>query len=82
VKVSVKVFPAAGLCERRRELEIALEEGSMRELEERLFGALGADPLEAKALMFLLNGRGIGRRDGVVFKDGDQLWLLPQVSGG
>ena len=81
MKVSVKVFPIAGLCDRRQELELALEGGSMGELEALLFERLGAAP-KTKAFTFLLNGRGVGKRESVVLRDGDNLWLLPQISGG
>ena len=80
--VQVKVLPVAGLCDQKQEMEIALEEGSMTELDARLEERLGVNPRTIKSLMFLHNGRGFDGLADVTFADGDQLWLLPQISGG
>jgi len=82
MKVQVKIFPVAGLCDQKRELEITLEEGNMNELEVHLEERMGVNPRVIKSLMFLHNGRAMGEQENVVFKDGDLLWLLPQISGG
>ena len=82
MKVQVSVFPIAGLCSQKQEMELALEEGSMGELETLLFNRLGVKFRKAEALMLMLNGRGLDIHEEVVFCDGDQLWLLPQISGG
>ena len=82
MKVQVSVFPIAGLCNEKQEIELAMEEGNMGELETLLFNRLGVKLQKAEALMFMLNGRGLGRDEEVVFCDGDKLWLLPQISGG
>ena len=82
LRVHIKVFPIAGLCEQRQEIELALEEGSMTEMETLLFKRLEVNPGNIEAYMFLHNGRGLDNDKDVVFRDGDQLWLLPQISGG
>ena len=82
MKVRVNIFPIAGLCDRKQELEIALEEGSIGELHTHLEDRLGVNPRTIKSLMFLYNGRALDERDNVALSDGDTLWLLPQISGG
>ena len=82
MKVHVKVFPIAGLSNKRQEFEVSLEEGSMSCLETHLEERLGVTPRNVKSLMFLHNGRGLDNRENAVFRDGDLLWLLPQISGG
>jgi molybdopterin converting factor small subunit len=82
MKVQVKIFPIAGLCDKKQELEIPLAEGSMGELEAYFEERLGVNLRAIKSLMFLHNGRSIDERENVVFSDGDLLWLLPQISGG
>ena len=83
MKVNIKIFPIAGLSEQRREMEIALEEnGGMGELLARLQEQLDVNLQKIEALMFLHNGRGMDKSENVIFQDGDQLWLLPQISGG
>ena len=82
MNVHVKIFPIAGLSEQRQEMELALEEGNMGELETLLFNRLGANPGNAEAYMFMLNGCGLDNWEEVVFRNGDQLWMLPQISGG
>ena len=83
MKVQVKIFPAAGLCDQKQEFEIVLNKGNFAELETRLEERFGINPLPIESLIFLHNGRGLdGRRENVTFQDGDLLWLLPQISGG
>ena len=86
MKVNVKVFPIAGLCEQTRELEISLENGCMAELTPLLEGELGVNPglrlCKNESLMFLHNGRRLDEPENTVLCDGDLLWLLPQISGG
>ena len=82
MKVNIRVFPIAGLCNQRLEMALALEEGSMNELLRLLSGQLGVNLPETGAFMFLHNGRGLDRYEDVFFQDGDQLWLLPRISGG
>ena len=82
IKVNVKVFQTTGLCAKTEELEITLGEGSFGELQKLLGKVLGVDLHETKALMFLHNGCVLDRRNSVVFRDKDKLWLLPLLSGG
>ena len=82
MKVFVKVFPTAGLCDETRKLEIALEEGNMSELQTHLQERLDANPNKIEELMFVHNGRAMDKRKDVFFQDGDQLWLMPMLSGG
>ena len=82
MKVNVKIFQTTGLCEKTEELEITLEEGSFNELLYLLGKKLGVNLHEAKALMFLHNGRVLDRSKSMVFRDKDKLWLLPLLSGG
>ena len=82
MKVLVKVFPAAGLCDQTQELEITLEEGSLSELLTLLQERLSVNPGKIEELMFVHNGRAMDRREDVLFQDGDQLWLMPMLSGG
>ena len=80
--VDVKIFPIAGLCNKKQELQIALEEGNMGELRRLLPERLGVNLPGPEAFMFLYNGRALRQQEDVFFQDGDQLWLLPQISGG
>ena len=94
MKVHIKVFTIAGLCNQSQKLELALENGSFSEMLIRLQGRLGANlgnnpdycsgdgSDKFEKLMFMHNGRALGKCKDVVFKDGDQLWLLPLLSGG
>ena len=94
MKVHVKIFPIAGLCNQSQKLELALEEGHFSEMLMCLQGRLGANldnnPDDCSGdgfdkfekLMFMHNGRALGKCKDVVFQDGDQLWLLPLLSGG
>jgi len=82
MKMNVKVFPVTGLCNRTREMEVNLEEGSMSELLAHLQKQLDADLPETESLIFIHNGHGLDKCKNVVFQDKDQLWLLPILSGG
>jgi len=82
MKVHIRISPIAGFCEQRQEIEVVLKHGSKSEVETLLYNKLGVNPFNMEAIMFLLNGRGLEPREDVVFQDGDQLWLLPQLSGG
>ena len=82
MKVFIKVFPSAGVCDQTQKLEIALKDGSMGELRMSLQERLGVNPGKIEELMFVHNGRALDRRKETVFGDGDQLWLLPMLSGG
>ena len=84
MKVHVKVFPIAGVNDQSQKIEILLGEGSLSEalmhLQERL--CPGSNPGKLEKLMFLHNGRYLDRHKDAVFQDGDELWLLPLLSGG
>ena len=82
IKLKVKIFPAAGLWDQKRELEIELNESSLIELMAILDKRLNVNQEKMKRLMFLHNGRALDRSKDVVFNNGDQLWLLPLLSGG
>ena len=82
MNVHIKVFPIAGLCDQTRRLELALENGSMGELQSLLHKELDLDMSKFETLMFMHNGRALDRRRDVVFDDGDELWLLPLLCGG
>ena len=82
MNVHIKVFPITGLSEQRQEMELTLEEGNMGELKSLLFDRLGRKPDNSQAYMFLLNGCGMEDWEKAAFRDGDRLWMLPQISGG
>ena len=80
--VHIKVFPSVGLCDETQKLEVTLEEGSMSELQTLLQKRLGITLQKMESLMFLHNGRALDKYKDIVFRDGDELWLLPLLSGG
>ena len=86
MKIQIKIFPAAGICDKLREMKIDLDEGTfselLLELNKELGEIFGADKETIKTLMFLHNGRALDTQREVFFKDKDELWLLPQLSGG
>ena len=82
MNVHIKIFPIAGLNNKKQELEIALEEGNLNEALNQLQERLGVNFREMKTLMFLHNGKGLVKHEDNVFREGDQLWLLPLLSGG
>jgi len=82
MKIYVKMFPIAGICDAAREMEFSLREGNLSELLFCLQEEAGDAPLPMETLMFLLNGRGLDIHEDAQFSDGDRLWVLPQISGG
>ena len=82
MKIYVKMFPIAGICEAAREMELELGEGNLDELLIFVREHAGVTDLPLETLMFLLNGRGIDIQENVQFRDGDHLWLLPKIYGG
>jgi len=82
MKVRIRIFPAAGIDKVPDEFEITPEKGCLSEVLALLRENLGLDPAENAALMFLHNGQELDIRKEAVFQDGDQLWLLPLLSGG
>ena len=81
MNVYIKIFPIAGLCDETRKLELTLEEGSMSEVLTNLREQFNVNP-KIEELMFLHNGRALNRHKNTVFRNGDELWLLPMLSGG
>ena len=82
MNIQIRIFPIAGLCNEKKELELALEKGNFYEAQARLEELLGISFRENKTLMFLHNGQGLDRNKDIVFREGDQLWLMPLLSGG
>jgi len=82
MNVHIKIFPIAGLNDRKQELEITLEKGNLNEALNRLREQTGVNFGEMKTLMFLHNGKALDKHEDNVFREGDQLWLLPVLSGG
>ena len=84
MNIRVKIFPIAGLCEKTQEMELSPGKGSLEEALGLLREQLGADGelCEIESLMLLHNGRVLDKRSNAVFRDGDELWLLPLLSGG
>ena len=80
--VHVKIYPIAGLCDKTHEMELSLDGGSMSEVMPNLQKRFGVESLKTEALMFMHNGRALERNKDVAFQDGDDLWLLPLLSGG
>ena len=79
--VQLKIFPIAGLCDATQEISVPLSEGNLNELMTHIRKKLNADPSD-NAIMFLHNGRGLESSEEAVLLDGDQMWLLPRISGG
>ena len=71
-----------GLCNQTQKLDVPLEEGSFSEVLAFLERRLSVSLEKLEKLMFLHNGRGLDKRKDVVLCDGDELWLLPLLSGG
>ena len=80
--VHIKVFPIAGVCDQSQKLDISLEQGNLTEALSLLEVRLGVCFSKPEKLMLMHNGRGLDRRKNTVLEDGDQLWLLPLLSGG
>jgi len=82
MKINVKMFPIAGICDAAREMEFALREGNLNELLACVQKETGDTPLPLETLMFLHNGRGLDIHENAQFSDGDRLWIMPMISGG
>ena len=82
MKVNVKVFPASGLCGETQKLQLALEEGSLSEVMIQVQERYGISADKLETLMFLHNGLALDKREDIEFKNGDELWILPLLSGG
>ena len=81
MRVNVKVYPIAGVSDATQEMEVALTEGNLNELMTLLQERLGAGLCE-KSVMILYNGQALDLKADVVFSNGDQLWVMPCISGG
>ena len=82
MEVQITILPIAGFCGEKQELKLYLEEGSISELAALLEERFGVNLRSIESLLFLRNGRGMDVSEDVVFADGDQLALLPQITGG
>jgi len=82
MKIHIKIFPVAGLSDRNQEFELALQKGSFNEALALLQKLLDVNLSEIKTLMFLHNGHKLENDKDEIFQEGDQLWLLPLLSGG
>ena len=82
MNVHVKIFPIAGLCDKTQKFVITLKNGTMSELLAYLHEQLGITLNKTETLIFLHNGCALDRHKEPVFIEGDQLWLLPLISGG
>ena len=78
----IKVFPITGLCDETQKLTITLEDGVFSKVLSHLQERFGTESLKTEALMFLHNGVALDRSKDIVFQDGDELWLMPLLSGG
>ena len=82
IKVRVRIFPIAGVCNSTLDIEIELEEGNLYELMKRLQDRLGLAANVPETLMLLHNGHSLDINKAAQFLNGDQLWLMPRLSGG
>jgi len=82
MKVQVSVFPIAGTTEKKQELQITMEKGSLEEALARIEERLDINLPKIETLLLLRNGQGLNKNEELILKDGDQLWVLPQLSGG
>ena len=81
MKVSVKVFPITGVSDAAQELEITLSEGNLSELIAILQLRFRVDPHD-ESIMILHNGQALDSYADVILSNGDQLWMMPCLSGG
>ena len=81
MKVSLKIYPIAGVSDVTQELEITLSEGKLCELIEFVKKQFGIDPCEEN-IMIINNGQALDSYTDVPLCDGDSLWLMPCLSGG
>ena len=82
MKILVKIFPTAGLADKTIQMEIDLKAANISELLSVLHEKLGTDPAKIETLNFMHNGRMYTRHEDLILKDGDQIWLLPKITGG
>jgi len=82
MKVQASVFPIAGATNRKQELELTLEMGNLEEALAQIEERLVVNLPKTETLLLLHNGQGLDLSKEAVFNDGDQLWILQQISGG
>ena len=82
MKIQVSVFPIAGIAEKKREFELTMENSNLEETLVQIEERLGVNLPKIETLLLLHNGQGLNKNKELAFKDGDQLWVLPQISGG
>jgi len=80
-KVKIKVFPLADVVDASFETELTLTDGSLYECMTYLNTHFGTE-LREKDIMILHNGQSLDIFANAVINDGDQLWVLPCLSGG
>ena len=81
MKVSVKVFPIAGVSDAAQELDVTLSEGNLSELIAILQQRFSVDPHDER-IMILHNGQAIDSYADEILSDGDRIWMMPCLSGG
>ena len=81
MKINVKIYPIAGLNEATQVMDAALDEGNLSELVTFLCRQLGAD-LREYGVMILNNGQSLDIESNVILNDGDNIWVMPRLSGG
>lgn|GEM_PF-4713274 len=80
-KVKIKVFPLADVTDTSFETELTLSEGSLYECMTYLNEQFNTE-LREKEIMILHNGRSLDIYADAVIAEGDQVWVLPRLSGG
>ena len=81
MKVSVKVFPIAGVSDAAQELEVTLSGEKLSELIAFLQQRFSVDPRD-ESIMILHNGQALDSYVDVILSEGDRLWMMPCLSGG
>jgi len=80
-KVKIKVFPLADVTDTAFETELTLTEGSLYECMTYLNKHFGTE-LREKEIMILHNGHSLDIHMDAEVNDGDQVWVMPCLSGG
>jgi len=81
MSIHVKVFPIAGVCDAAQVMDVTLNEGCLSELMTILTRQLGTDPRK-QGIMILNNGQSLDVDADASLNDGDNLWVMPRLSGG
>ena len=80
-KVRIKVFPLADVTDAAFETELTMTEGNLFECMTFLNKHFGTE-LREKGIMILHNGQSLDIHADAEVSDGDQVWVLPRLSGG